>query len=266
MGRFVSPDAFWKDSHPEDPQSWDEYTYARNNPLKYVDPTGENALVSAECSQDANAHPVCHVSVTASIAIYAAPGNNFTDREMQGFADQMKQGIQDAWNGTTSMDGVDVTVNVNVSISVASSKDAAMKSGADNVIGLTTGMAKPGDAVSVTDPHGMFAGKSPDTGIWSVNFGGGLKAQSAHEFGRLLSAVESNSDRDLMDSGLGQLARTDHLHATQADYLQVFYFGVHSASLEYNTGSPPWRQRVTAASNPEVNINAVWIAITGARH
>src|ERR1035438_8370461 len=41
MGRFMSPDPggllFQK---PQDPQSWNLYAYARNNPLSNLDPTG----------------------------------------------------------------------------------------------------------------------------------------------------------------------------------------------------------------------------------
>ena len=44
MGRFMTPDAFWKDGRPIDPQSWNEYSYVRNNPLRYVDPTGEASI------------------------------------------------------------------------------------------------------------------------------------------------------------------------------------------------------------------------------
>lgn len=40
LGRMTSPDS-GVDQHPEDPQSWNLYTYARNNPLLYVDPTGQ---------------------------------------------------------------------------------------------------------------------------------------------------------------------------------------------------------------------------------
>ena len=40
QGRLTSPDAPFNDQHPEDPQSWNLYTYARNNPLLYVDPSG----------------------------------------------------------------------------------------------------------------------------------------------------------------------------------------------------------------------------------
>ncbi|MBL8233526.1 MAG: RHS repeat-associated core domain-containing protein, partial [Bryobacterales bacterium] len=43
QGRFSSPDPLpgWQ----KDPQSWNMYAYGRNNPLKYVDPTGETYRV-----------------------------------------------------------------------------------------------------------------------------------------------------------------------------------------------------------------------------
>jgi RHS repeat-associated protein len=41
QGRFISPDDFLNDTRVNDPASWNLYLYARNNPLTYVDPTGE---------------------------------------------------------------------------------------------------------------------------------------------------------------------------------------------------------------------------------
>jgi RHS repeat-associated protein len=41
-GRFVSPDAPFVDQRAGDPQSWNLYGYVRNNPLAYVDPTGQD--------------------------------------------------------------------------------------------------------------------------------------------------------------------------------------------------------------------------------
>jgi RHS repeat-associated protein len=38
QGRFLSPDPILGD--PEDPQSWNRYSYVRNNPIRYTDPTG----------------------------------------------------------------------------------------------------------------------------------------------------------------------------------------------------------------------------------
>lgn len=45
-GRFTSPDDFGNDTDVADPQSWNLYIYVRNNPLKYIDPTGEEIWVS----------------------------------------------------------------------------------------------------------------------------------------------------------------------------------------------------------------------------
>ena len=40
QGRFTTPDDFLNDTNVSDPQSWNLYTYVRNNPVKYIDPTG----------------------------------------------------------------------------------------------------------------------------------------------------------------------------------------------------------------------------------
>jgi len=41
MGRWLSPDKPFADQHPENPQSWNLYSYTRNNPLGSVDTDGE---------------------------------------------------------------------------------------------------------------------------------------------------------------------------------------------------------------------------------
>jgi RHS repeat-associated protein len=51
MGRFLSPDPDDDSGIEKDPQSWNRYAYARNNPLLLTDPTGESYQV---CQKDAN--------------------------------------------------------------------------------------------------------------------------------------------------------------------------------------------------------------------
>ena len=46
QGRFTSPDRPLLDQHPDDPQSWNLYSYVRNNPLRFIDPTGHELRVS----------------------------------------------------------------------------------------------------------------------------------------------------------------------------------------------------------------------------
>jgi RHS repeat-associated protein len=86
MGRFMSPDEFWKDSHVGDPQSWNKYTYARNNPLRYVDPTGEKATVSTNCTTNDQNQTTCNVNIQASISVYAAEGSNLTQEQLNAAA------------------------------------------------------------------------------------------------------------------------------------------------------------------------------------
>ncbi|MBE0656367.1 MAG: hypothetical protein IH602_01690 [Bryobacteraceae bacterium] len=46
QGRFTSPDALIaKREWMTDPQRWNRYAYVRNNPLRYVDPNGEDATI-----------------------------------------------------------------------------------------------------------------------------------------------------------------------------------------------------------------------------
>jgi RHS repeat-associated protein len=58
LGRYTSADEPGLDQHRPDPQSWNLYTYGRNNPLLYVDPNGEyvcgSSMSSKQCSDFQN--------------------------------------------------------------------------------------------------------------------------------------------------------------------------------------------------------------------
>jgi RHS repeat-associated protein len=49
LGRFLSPDLLQGAAY--DPQSWNRYSYAKNNPLGYLDPTGLISMTVTGCPQ-----------------------------------------------------------------------------------------------------------------------------------------------------------------------------------------------------------------------
>ena len=55
LGRFMSPDPLMASARASDPQSWNRYVYARNNPLRYNDPLGLFASPSYYCDDDTDA-------------------------------------------------------------------------------------------------------------------------------------------------------------------------------------------------------------------
>src|SRR5258708_2551763 len=138
QGRFMSPDDFFKDSHVGDPQSWNKYAYVRNNPMRHVDPTGENATVSTTCTTDADGKKTCQVNVTASIAIYAQDSDVKTGK-LGDVAQKITSDINNAWSGTFTQDGV----NYNVSTSVTYAYDGvnrltmAVENGSGAIAGST---------------------------------------------------------------------------------------------------------------------------------
>jgi RHS repeat-associated protein len=58
LGRFANPDEPFVDQNESNPQSWNLYSYVRNNPLNGVDPNGQAVLV---CATNANSagHSSC---------------------------------------------------------------------------------------------------------------------------------------------------------------------------------------------------------------
>ncbi|MCZ2391516.1 MAG: RHS repeat-associated core domain-containing protein [Acidobacteria bacterium] len=57
LGRFTSPDNFLNSTRPGNPATWNLYSFVLNNPLRYVDPSGE-------LEKDANGNVIFHKTGT----------------------------------------------------------------------------------------------------------------------------------------------------------------------------------------------------------
>jgi RHS repeat-associated protein len=52
LGRFATPDEPLEDQHTSDPQSWNLYSYVRNHPMSWTDPTGRCVFVNGKWMPD----------------------------------------------------------------------------------------------------------------------------------------------------------------------------------------------------------------------
>jgi RHS repeat-associated protein len=53
-GRFTSPDPTLESGRAESPETWNRYSYARCNPLAYIDPDGKDVILVVWATHDGN--------------------------------------------------------------------------------------------------------------------------------------------------------------------------------------------------------------------
>jgi RHS repeat-associated protein len=170
QGRFLSVDP--KRGHPDVPQTWNRYAYVMNNPQKFIDPTGENAVVV--CDQQNN----CSATIEAQIV--ADPNDSVAMRTATDF----RNGAINYWQerNMAGPNGEQIAVHLNVSI-VAPGKAI---DGVDT-LNVVSGPGRTNVQMSLFRGGGE---SPPDTGsIYTedtTNNPSGMNGIGAHEVGHLM--------------------------------------------------------------------------------
>lgn len=79
QGRFTTPDPLGASGKASNPQTWNRYAYALNNPLKFVDPDGLE--VPDSCVKDANCTIVIKLNVVYDGTMNRGSGPNQQQRQ-----------------------------------------------------------------------------------------------------------------------------------------------------------------------------------------
>jgi RHS repeat-associated protein len=91
QGRFISPDDFLNDTKVQDPASWNLYAYARNNPLRYIDPSGEE-IYATNLTQEQRDELIRYFQEMTGIHdMYFDSNNKLVINESPGFDDDFAQ-------------------------------------------------------------------------------------------------------------------------------------------------------------------------------
>ncbi len=175
QGRFTSPDGPFADQSADDPQSWNLYSYGRNNPLTFIDPTGTTTC-------DANGNN-CYDSVTVSAT---APGLGFLEEMMlRSLLNTMQTAQQTQQLGQMAWDWMSQPRNpmCTASYSAAGATIGALSGGGVGALGFaggpvglaTTPAFSAGGAALGTGIGGLVGMAACTTGSGGGGGGGGDK-------------------------------------------------------------------------------------------
>ena len=222
FGRFTTPDDFFRDTSPGDPSSWNLYVYTRNNPLRFVDPSGGKAEVTVDEKNKT-------VKIVASFAVYGADGQGITKKELKNQRDLIKSQIKAAYQGKWKLtDGTEFKISIEITVETAESETDAIKKVSNDVAGniVEVGNQTLVDTKGTHKEASSFRNDGENFDRMMVSIADDrVKKRNvyAHEFTHLLgSNAHSKDDGDVYGNGQGPDGVIPS-QITQRDMYQLFY-------------------------------------------
>ncbi|MFN9456202.1 MAG: RHS repeat-associated core domain-containing protein [Acidobacteriota bacterium] len=158
QGRFTSPDPLGASARASNPQTWNRYTYALNNPLRYVDPDGLE--VPDDCVKDQKCTIVVKVNVIYDRTVNR--GRVLTAQQKQQFEKgQIAKAQKDFGNSNIKLD---VTYTEG-SYTVSANGQPQLTGTQADALNVIVSSATPNGAAGVSGVN-----KKTDTAVTFVNF------------------------------------------------------------------------------------------------
>jgi RHS repeat-associated protein len=243
QGKFMSPDPLIASANLEDPQSWNRYVYARNNPLRFTDSEGLYASPEYECGDDSKA---CLKSEQRRILEKSQVSINGKELSGKALYQAMNEKEQNAFvNITDRLASVKFSDGSNA-LSMVQSINVNPETGKLNSdrIFATVATSLQGDVASSPEftrvnagDHGIYADSSFKD--WDVTFG---NVQFSFNKGK----TGADIDMDIGNMTNGLIGAVTHI----GEYLQNKIFGtttnqdkirkllIHNPKVETITPSP----------------------------
>jgi RHS repeat-associated protein len=168
VGRWLSPDPANAGADPSNPQTWNMYAYAGNNPTTNTDPTGETYKV---CQTDANGNQ--------------SNCTDISDEQFGQFQQENKDTLTFTGNGNVLQNGTVIGSYQQTSVDLN-----PFASGV--IAGVNAN--RPGDFIAAVAGASVVAGTGVGLGLYATTAGAGLTTlglQAAPAIAPLLPAVPS---------------------------------------------------------------------------
>jgi RHS repeat-associated protein len=140
LGRWTSPDRPFADQHRGDPQSWNIYAYARNNPLRFIDEDGLAVIESKEIKYYTVTGKTAQQAVDQARNHFGKNVAGLTSFRMQVVNPQQKVGAAPkeggGFTGKAELTKADVKLDQTVELPKWQSSNPAEQAKFDEVVGI----------------------------------------------------------------------------------------------------------------------------------